>query len=54
LEVLEAEDQARFEQYQWIDWRKDRLEFCAVSDAAPVDLRRLQPLLALSSTITAE
>jgi hypothetical protein len=20
LEVLEAEDQARFEQYQWIDW----------------------------------
>jgi len=40
--------------YQWIDWRKDRLEFCAVSDAAPSDLRRLQRLLALSSTITAE
>jgi anti-sigma factor RsiW len=40
--------------YQWIDWRKDRLEFCAVSDAAPSDLQTLQRLLALSSTITAE
>ena len=40
--------------YQWIDWRKDRLEFCAVSDAAPSDLKTLQRLLALSSTITAE
>ena len=40
--------------YQWIDWRKDKLEFCAVSDAAPSDLQRLQRLLALSSTITAE
>ena len=40
--------------HQWIDWRNDRLEFCAVSDAAPSDLRRLQRLLALSSTITAE
>jgi anti-sigma factor RsiW len=40
--------------YQWIDWRKDRLEFCAVSDAAPSDLQTLQRLLALSSTITVE
>ena len=40
--------------YQWIDWRKDRLEFCAVSDAAPSDLQTLQRLLALSSSITAE
>jgi anti-sigma factor RsiW len=40
--------------YQWIDWRKDRLEFCAVSDATPSELRRLQRLLVLSSTITAE
>jgi len=40
--------------HQWIDWRNDRLEFCAVSDAAPSDLRRLQGLLALSSIITAE
>ncbi len=31
--------------YQWIDWRKDKLEFCAVSDAAPADLERLQRLL---------
>jgi anti-sigma factor RsiW len=30
--------------YQWIDWRKDKLEFCAVSDAAPGDLERLQRL----------
>jgi anti-sigma factor RsiW len=40
--------------YQWIDWRKDRLEFCAVSDAAPFDLRRLQRLLTLGSTNTSE
>jgi len=31
--------------YQSIDWRKDKLEFCAVSDAAPADLERLQRLL---------
>jgi anti-sigma factor RsiW len=31
--------------YQWIDWRKDRLEFCAVSEAAPPDLERLHRLL---------
>jgi len=40
--------------YQWIDWRKDRLEFCAVSDAAPSDLQKLQRLLAVSSTISVE
>jgi anti-sigma factor (TIGR02949 family) len=28
--------------YQWIDWRKDGMEFCAVSDVAPADLQRLQ------------
>jgi anti-sigma factor (TIGR02949 family) len=28
--------------YQWIDWRKDGMEFCAVSDAAPSDLQQLQ------------
>jgi anti-sigma factor RsiW len=32
--------------YQWIDWRKDQMEFCAVSDAAPAELRQLQRLLA--------
>jgi hypothetical protein len=31
--------------HQWIDWRKDNLEFCTVSDAAPADLERLQRLL---------
>jgi anti-sigma factor (TIGR02949 family) len=31
--------------YQWIDWRKGQLEFCAVSAAAPSDLDRLQRLL---------
>jgi anti-sigma factor RsiW len=31
--------------YQWIDWRKDRLEFCTVSEAAPPDLERLHRLL---------
>jgi anti-sigma factor RsiW len=31
--------------YQWIAWRKDKLEFCSVSDAAPADLTRLHQLL---------
>jgi anti-sigma factor RsiW len=31
--------------YQWIDWRKDSLEFCTVSEAAPPDLERLHRLL---------
>jgi len=31
--------------YQWIAWRKDKLEFCSVSDAAPADLARLHQLL---------
>ena len=30
--------------YQWIDWRKGRTEFCAVSDAAPSALEQLQKL----------
>src|SRR5260370_17785076 len=33
--------------YQWIDCRKDKLEFCAVSDASPFHLWSLQPLLLL-------
>jgi anti-sigma factor RsiW len=32
--------------YQWIDWRKDKMEFCAVSDAAPAELGQLRHLLA--------
>jgi len=31
--------------YQWIDWRRDSLEFCTVSEAAPSDLERLHRLL---------
>jgi anti-sigma factor RsiW len=30
--------------YQWIDWRKGGMEFCAVSDTAPSDLEQLQRL----------
>ena len=32
--------------FQWVDWRKDRLEFCAVSVAAPADLEQLNRLMA--------
>jgi anti-sigma factor RsiW len=30
--------------YQWIDWRKGGMEFCAVSDAAPSALEQIQRL----------
>jgi anti-sigma factor RsiW len=30
--------------YQWIDWRKGKLEFCVVSDAPTADLQQLQQL----------
>jgi anti-sigma factor RsiW len=30
--------------YQWIDWRKEKIEFCAVSDAPTSDLQQLQRL----------
>lgn len=30
--------------YQWIDWRKGKIEFCAVSDAPASDLQQLQEL----------
>jgi anti-sigma factor RsiW len=32
--------------YQWTEWRKGGMEFCAVSDAAPSALEQLQSLLA--------
>jgi anti-sigma factor RsiW len=32
--------------YNWVEWRKQGMEFCAVSDAAPTDLEQLQRLLA--------
>jgi mycothiol system anti-sigma-R factor len=31
--------------YQWIDWRKGEIEFCAVSNAPTSDLQQLQRLL---------
>jgi anti-sigma factor RsiW len=31
--------------FQWVDWRKDKMEFCAVSDAAPADLEQLNRLI---------
>jgi len=32
--------------YQWIDWRKGKLDFCAVSNADPADLEKLHQLIA--------
>lgn len=32
--------------YQWVEWRKGKTEFCAVSDADVAGLERLQALLA--------
>jgi anti-sigma factor RsiW len=32
--------------YQWIDWRKGKTEFCAVSDANPTELDHLHQLMA--------
>ncbi len=31
--------------YQWTDWRKGKVEFCAVSDADPGDLEQLHQLI---------
>jgi anti-sigma factor RsiW len=31
--------------FQWVDWQKGKIEFCAVSDADPGDLERLQGLI---------
>jgi anti-sigma factor RsiW len=31
--------------FQWVDWRKGRLEFCAVSGAAPAELEQLNRLI---------
>ena len=31
--------------YQWTEWHKDRMEFCAVSDAAPSAIEQLRILL---------
>jgi anti-sigma factor RsiW len=34
--------------YQWVVWRGSQIAFCAVSDAGPADLKRLQGLIAES------
>lgn len=36
------------EGYQWVEWRKTQIEFCAVSDAGLADLKRLQSLISES------
>jgi anti-sigma factor RsiW len=33
------------ESFQWVDWRKGKMEFCAVSDGSPVDLDQLRRLI---------
>lgn len=45
----EADTSARIgsrQGFQWVDWRKGKLEFCVVSDADPVDLEQLHRLIA--------
>jgi anti-sigma factor RsiW len=32
--------------YQWIEWRRGKLDFCAVSDADSADLEQLRQLIA--------
>ena len=34
--------------YQWVEWRKTKTEFCAVSDAGLADLKRLRGLISES------
>lgn len=31
--------------FQWVNWRQDKIEFCAVSDADPTDLEQLRLLI---------
>jgi anti-sigma factor RsiW len=31
--------------YQWVDWRRDKVELCTVSDASSAELEQLQRLL---------
>jgi anti-sigma factor RsiW len=35
--------------FQWVDWRKGKIEFCAVSDADLVDLDKLHQLISSSA-----
>ena len=40
--------------FQWLDWRKGKLEFCAVADADTADLEQLQELISASAQISRE
>jgi anti-sigma factor RsiW len=31
--------------FHWVDWREDKMEFCAVADAAPADLEQLHQFI---------
>lgn len=31
--------------FRWVDWRKGKMEFCAVSDIGPTDLKKLYELM---------
>ena len=31
--------------FQWVDWRKGKMEFCAVSDIDPTDIKKLYELM---------
>jgi anti-sigma factor RsiW len=35
--------------YRWVDWRKGKVEFCAVSDADTADLEQLHQLIRSSA-----
>ncbi len=34
-----------WQSFQWVDWRRGKMEFCAVSDADPVDIEQLHQLI---------
>lgn len=36
--------------FQWVDWRKGKMEFCAVSDIDPADLKKLYELIGFSAS----
>ena len=36
--------------FQWVDWRKRKMEFCAVSDIDPTDLKKLYELMDSSAS----
>lgn len=40
--------------FKWLDWRKGRLEFCAVSEADTADLEQLQELISASAQVSRE